>query len=144
MVGVKEVGDLARQIPDDMMEAGRKVWLAGLGAVGMAASRTQELYGGGQELFERLVREGRKLRDRQTKRVGAAMGTAIDATVDTTSTQVTAMTKFLEDNLQSTTKVALNAIGLPSRRDINILTSRLDLLQGKVEALSKKGAARGR
>jgi poly(hydroxyalkanoate) granule-associated protein len=144
MIAMREVEDLARRIPEDVVLAGRAVWLAGLGAVGMAAQRTQEFYEEGQDLFARLVKEGRKLQDRQAKKVGNTLGSMVDTTVEATSARVSAVTGFIEDNVQAGTKAALNVVGLPSRRDINILTARLELLQGKVQTLNKKGAGRGR
>jgi poly(hydroxyalkanoate) granule-associated protein len=144
MIAMNEVEVLVRRIPDDVVDAGRNVWLAGLGAVAMAAQRTQEMVEGGQAFMARLVKEGRKLQDRQTKKVAKTVGSAFDATVETTSARLAAVTRFVEDNVQLTTKAALNVVGLPSRRDINILTSRVELLTGKVESLNKKGVSRGR
>jgi len=66
--------------------------------------------------------------------------------VDNAADTVKTMTKYVEDTVEDTAKLALNKLGMPSRKDVAALTRRVDQLAAKVETIGKarKGAARGR
>lgn len=131
MTTVKQVQHLAMGFPDDLMYAGRQVWLAGLGAAGMARNT-------GEAVVGMLVDEGRKFYKMEKKVLDKAMDNATDT--------VRAATKFVEHNVEQTAKLALNRLGMPSRKDVAALARRVDQLAAKVETMgrSRKGAARGR
>jgi poly(hydroxyalkanoate) granule-associated protein len=124
-----EMEETARQLPHDVVEAGHKVWLAGIGAVGMIGNTTATLFG-------TLVDEGKRFqkveREALDKIVTKATGTVTDTVTDAFT--------FVQDNVQTATKAALNRLGMPSRRDVADLTTRVEVLTAKVELLSKKGA----
>jgi uncharacterized protein YoxC len=65
---------------------------------------------------------------------------------DNAADTVKAMTKYVEDVVEDTAKLALNRLGMPSRKDVSALTRRVDQLAAKVETMGKarKGATRGR
>jgi len=111
---------VAVDVSDELLHTGRQVWLAGLGAVGMAGNVTQAVAG-------MLVDEGLKLQKIEVKR--------LDKLVDTVSDRWLALTKLVEDNVQSTTKTALSRLGLPSRKDVSELMVRVEQLTAKVETL---------
>jgi poly(hydroxyalkanoate) granule-associated protein len=111
---------VAVDVSDELLHTGRQVWLAGLGAVGMAGNVTQAVVG-------MLVDEGLKLQKVEVKR--------LDKLVDTVSDRWLALTKLVEDNVQSTTKTALSRVGLPSRKDVSELMVRVEQLTAKVETL---------
>jgi poly(hydroxyalkanoate) granule-associated protein len=111
---------VAVDVSDELLHTGRQVWLAGLGAVGMAGNVTQAVVG-------MLVDEGLKLQKVEVKR--------LDKLVDTVSDRWLALTKLVEDNVQSTTKTALSRLGLPSRKDVSELMVRVEQLTAKVETL---------
>jgi poly(hydroxyalkanoate) granule-associated protein len=131
MMTVKHVQDLAMGLPDDLMHAGRQVWLAGLGAAGMARNT-------GETVVGMLVDEGKKLHKMEVKTLDKMMDNAADT--------VKTMTKYVEDAVEDTAKLALNRLGMPSRKDVSALTRRVDQLATKVETMGKarKGATRGR
>jgi len=131
MMNVKQVQHLAMGVPDDLMQAGRQVWLAGLGAAGMARNT-------GEAVVGMLVDEGRKLYKTEVK--------VLDKVMDNAADTVKAATKYVEESVEHTAKMALNRLGMPSRKDVAALTRRVDQLALKVEAIGKarKGAARGR
>jgi len=131
MMTVKHVQNLAMGLPDDLMHAGRQVWLAGLGAAGMARNT-------GETVVGMLVDEGKKIHKIEVK--------ALDKMVDNAADTVKTMTKYVEDTVEDTAKLALNKLGMPSRKDVAALTRRVDQLAAKVETIGKarKGAARGR
>ena len=111
---------VAVDVSDELLHTGRQVWLAGLGAVGMAGNVTQAVAG-------MLVDEGLKLQKIEVKR--------LDKLVDTVSDRWLALAKLVEDNVQSTTKTALSRLGLPSRKDVSELMVRVEQLTAKVETL---------
>lgn len=122
----------ARQLPVDVLEAGRKVWLAGMGAVGMIGNTSSTL-------FDTLVEEGKRFQKAEL----AVVDKVVTTTTKTVNTAVSDATTYVQDNVQQVTKKALNGLGMPSRRDVSELTHRVELLTAKVEALAKKGTAHG-
>jgi poly(hydroxyalkanoate) granule-associated protein len=125
-----QVEETARQLPQDVLETGRKVWLAGVGAVGMISNTTSTL-------FDTLVEEGKRFQKVERERVDKV----VSKTSDTVNTVVHDAVTFVQDNVQAVTKTALNRLGMPSRRDVADLTARVEALTIKVDLLSKKGAA---
>jgi len=120
MKTVDRLERVAVDVSDELLHAGRQVWLAGLGAVGMAGNVTQAVVG-------MMMDEGVKLQKMEVKRV--------DKLVDTASDRWLALTKLVEDNVQSTTRATLSRLGLPSRKDVSDLMARVEQLTEKVEAL---------
>lgn len=121
----------AVNVSDELLNSGRQVWLAGLGAAGMAGNMVQAVFGmlvdEGLRLQKILVDEGLKLQKIEVKR--------LDKLVDTTSDRWLELTKMVEVNVQSATKAALGRLGLPSRKDVSDLMMRVEQLTKKVEAL---------
>jgi poly(hydroxyalkanoate) granule-associated protein len=120
MTNVERVEKLAKEITDEIAVTGRQVWLAGLGAVGMAGNTAQAV-------FDLMVEEGLKLHKVERRR--------LNLMVDEVGDRVRHVTKVVDDTVQATTKVALSRLGLPSRKDVNDLMVRVDQLASKVEAL---------
>ena len=114
---------MAKTMSTDVTHAGQQVWYAGLGAVDMAGNASRAL-------FDMLVEEGRKTYTRGSKQVVRLVDDANDSLMS--------MTKALEHNVQSTTKVALHRLGVPSRKDVADLTRRVELLTTKVEQLGTR------
>ena len=122
----------ARQLPGDVLEAGHKVWLAGMGAVGMIGNTSTTL-------FDTLVEEGKRFQKAEL----AAVDKVVTTTTKTVNTAVSDAATYVQDNVQQVTKTAQNRLGMPSRRDVSELTHRVEQLTAKVEALAKKGTAHG-
>jgi len=126
MVKGKQVEEHVKALPTSVLEAGRQVYLAGLGAVGMAGTTSEAVFG-------MLVEEGRHFQARQSKKVNKVVSQAVEA--------VEQAVHVVDDTVQKTSKAAISRLGMPSRKDIADLTHRVELLTAKVESLSKKGAA---
>jgi len=105
-----------------IMESAQNIWLAGLGAFGKA-----QVEGG--KLFQGLVKEGSALEQKTRKIAGAAANEVRGAVADSV-TQVREKTQDtwqrLEQMFDARLTAALSKLGVPSRKDIEELTKRLD------------------
>jgi poly(hydroxyalkanoate) granule-associated protein len=134
------VEEVAKQLPDDLVDAGKKVWLAGLGAVGIVGNTSTMLMDTLVDEGKRLVDEGKKLQARERKMVNQT----VTSTTDRFTGMLNDAVEYVQDTVQQTTKVALNRLGMPSRRDVADLTARVEMLTAKVDLLAKKEFARAR
>ena len=125
---MKQIRDVAQELPADVMLAGRQVWLAGLGAAGIVTT-------GGEAVFSMLVEEGKRVKK-------LTVADVVDNVVDTATTPVKAAVKRLDATVQSTTKTMLARIGVPSRQEVQALTTRVEQLITKVESLNLKPRGR--
>lgn len=123
-MNIKQIRDVAQELPTEVAAAGRQVWLAGLGAAGIVTT-------GGQAVLTMLVEEGR--RAKAYKMVEQAMDKAVDAAVK----PVKAAAHNVDRTVQRTTKNVLAKLGVPSRQEVVALTDRVELLITKVEKLNR-------
>jgi poly(hydroxyalkanoate) granule-associated protein len=112
--------DRARQ---ELLDAGRNLWLAGLGVV----AEVEEGSGRLDHWFDRLVERGRPVDERQRKAFGEIE--------ERTGTTVREMKKLVEDTVQYESKTLLKRLGLMTRDDVQVLAARIDTLATKVEEL---------
>lgn len=105
----------------ELLDAGRNLWLAGLGAVA-------EVEEGGRDWFDRLVERGRPVDERQRK--------ALEEIEERTGTTVREMKKLVEDTVEYESKGLLKRLGLMTRDDVKVLTARIDTLAGKIDELA--------
>lgn len=110
----------AEKVRRDVTEAGRSIWLAGLGAVAQAGEE-------GREVFDDLVKRGKKAEHRQFQ--------AIDRTVARTSETMKDWSERLQEGLEDGMRGVLQRVGLPTRQDLSRLSTRLDALTRKVDQL---------
>jgi poly(hydroxyalkanoate) granule-associated protein len=130
MLNVAKVEHMVRELPGEVVNTGRQVWLATLGTAGVVGNTVQSL-------FEALVEEGAKVQKTERKRFVNL--------VDDATERVKWVGHVVEDNVQATTKLALGRLGLPSRKDVSDLMARVDLLAAKVETLkARRGAGYAR
>ena len=116
----QETFDRARR---ELREAGRNLWLAGLGAVAEVEEGSREW----QQAFDRLVERGRPVDERQRK--------ALEDVGQRTGTTVREMKKLFEDTVQYESKSLLKRLGLMTRDDVKALAARIDSLAAKVDQL---------
>ena len=116
----QETFDRARR---ELREAGRTLWLAGLGAVAEAEEGSRDW----QQVFDRLVERGRPVDERQRK--------AFEEIGERTGTTVREMKKLFEDTVHYESKSLLKRLGLMTRDDVNVLAARIDSLGAKVDEL---------
>ncbi len=113
----------AQELGQGVKDAGRHVWLAGLGAI-------QTVDEGGRGLFTDLVDRGRRFeaRERPTleerfRKVGDRVATFRDR---------------LEHGVEYRLATTLQRFGVPDRDDVHQLIDRIEELTREVESLSAK------
>lgn len=116
----QEAFDRARR---ELQEAGRNLWLAGLGVVAEVEEGSREWH----QVFDRLVERGRPVDERQRK--------AFEDLGERTGTTVREMKKLFEDTVQYESKSLLKRFGLMTRDDVKVLAARIDSLAVKVDEL---------
>lgn len=123
MTTVQESPTEARftHLREEVTEAGRTLWLAGLGA----ARRAEEE---GRGLFDTLVERGRKVEKKQFK--------AIDRTLAETGRRVRDLSGRVQVRFEDRVRETLNRLGVATREDVQGLAGRLEALDRKVEKIA--------
>jgi poly(hydroxyalkanoate) granule-associated protein len=106
---------------EQLRTAGRNLWLAGLGAA-------VEIENEGKGLFDRLVERGRPFEERQKQTVNE-LG-------DKAGAKLREMRDLVRDQVRHDVKQVLTRVGVPTLEDFRLLTSRLETLSAKIDALS--------
>lgn len=101
-----------------VLNAGRNLWLAGLGA----AAEVEE---GGRGLFGRLIELGRPVEEKQKK---VATGVA-----EKTSQTVKGLGKLVEDTVAYESREMLKRLKVMTEDDVRIFSARLDTLAAKID-----------
>jgi poly(hydroxyalkanoate) granule-associated protein len=131
MTNVEKMEKLAKDMSDELMDTGRQVWLAGLGAFGMAGNTAQAV-------FEMVVEEGLKLQKIERKRIDSVVDDVtdrVDRIVGEFGDRFAEVNKLVDKTVEATTRAALTRLGLPTRKDVTDLMVRVDQLTAKVENL---------
>jgi poly(hydroxyalkanoate) granule-associated protein len=125
------------QFASTVKESAQQIWLAGLGAF----SKAQEE---GGKVFETLVKEGVAI---QRKTQSAAEEKFSEATnrmatmANGLSSKATGQWDKLESIFEDRVSRALNKLGVPTSKDLDMLVARIDELNRNVAKLSGKSAA---
>ena len=128
------------QFSDTVKDSAQQIWLAGLGAF----SKAQEQ---GGKVFESLVRDGvamqRKTQSAAEEKLSEAASRMASMASDISS-KATGQWDKLETIFEGRVAKALNQLGVPSAKDIDVLAARIDELDRRVAKLNAKtvGAAR--
>lgn len=134
------IGTKASAVQEQLLNTVHQVWLAGLGAASKAQS-------GAPKLFDELVKEGARVhastskaadqavRSAMTKAQAAIQGRVSDAREKASDTL-----EGLEKMFQTRVQRALQQIGVPSSREIEKLSARVDVLNANIEKLARKRA----
>jgi poly(hydroxyalkanoate) granule-associated protein len=145
---VKKLKRLAEGASDNQLAAtvrdsAQQIWLAGLGAFGKAQAE-------GAKVFDALVKEGKNLEGRTRKfaqmRMGSVTGT-VEKAATKASARATATWDKLEQVFEDRVARALNKLGVPTNRDIQNLSKRVEELTASVRKLDggrAKAARRGK
>lgn len=122
MVAKKEdtLMDSAKRFGEDLTNAGRKVWLFGLGAVALVEDETRSAW-------KRLVTEGAKFEKSDRNVVGKAW--------DQASESARNLGRKVEGGMHDTFVATLHRAGIPTRDEIHALIDRVDELAGKVDGM---------
>jgi len=121
----------------NVIEVGHQIWLAGLGALARAQRE-------GPKLFESLVEEGGSLEERQranATRLVKGAWEGLRETVDARAAEVRSKAGETIDNLeaifQSRVQKALQQLGMPTSKEINALSRKVNELNQSVHALTR-------
>ncbi len=121
-----------RQLASTIRDSAQQIWLAGLGAFGKAQEE-------GVKVFEALVKEGKVLEGR-TRRLAETKMSEMSTQWGKTATDATAKASATWDKLEqvfeSRVARALNRLGVPTNRDIQQLSRRVEGLTASVQKLS--------
>jgi poly(hydroxyalkanoate) granule-associated protein len=125
------------QLAGTVKESAQQIWLAGLGAF----SKAQEE---GGKVFETLVKEGmaiqRKTQAAAEEKISEATSRMASMASDISS-KASGQWDKLEGIFEDRVSRALNKLGVPTSKDIDMLVARIDELNRNVAKLSAKGAA---
>lgn len=125
------------QLAATVKESAQQIWLAGLGAF----SKAQEE---GGRVFEALVKEGVGIQKR-TQAVAegklSEASTRMSSMANDLSSKASGQWDKLETIFEDRVSRALKKLGVPSAREIEALTDRIEELQRTVSALQGGGAA---
>jgi len=124
------------QLSGTVKESAQQIWLAGLGAF----SKAQEE---GGKVFDTLVKEGlsiqRKTQAAAEEKISEATNKMATMATDISS-KASGQWDKLENIFEDRVSKALNKLGVPSAKDIDVLIARIDELNRNVAQLSGKAA----
>ncbi len=118
-----EVTARAQDLGQGMKTFGRRVWLAGLGAVGSVDETSRGL-------FSDLVARGQRLESRELPALEDRFRKAGD--------RILALRNRLEHDVEERLAHTLQRFGVPDRDDVHNLIERIEELTRKVEGLTPK------
>jgi poly(hydroxyalkanoate) granule-associated protein len=127
----------AERLGKSITESAQQIWLAGMGAFNRAQAE-------GGKLFESLVRDGQSL-ERNARKFAGARAEVVRDTVEDKVGQAREraadtwdkLEKVFEDRVQR----ALVKLGVPSREDLNALSSRVERLTTELRKANAAGPA---
>ena len=126
------------QLSGTVKDSAQQIWLAGLGAF----SKAQEE---GGKVFEALVKEGLTIQ-RKTQAVAEEKITEATSRVTTMASDIGSKAQGqwdkLENIFEDRVAKALAKLGVPSARDLDALSARVDALAKSSKAASAKAAAK--
>jgi poly(hydroxyalkanoate) granule-associated protein len=143
-VKASRVGTAASAVQEQLLNTVHQVWLAGLGA----ASKAQN---GAPKVFEELVKEGARVHASASKAADQAVHSVMARAQDVIQGRVSDAREKASDTLEGLEKMfqtrvqrALQQIGVPSGREIEKLSARVDALNTNIEKLARKRGTGGR
>ncbi|MEP6588482.1 MAG: phasin family protein, partial [Polaromonas sp.] len=125
------------QLSSAVKDSAQQIWLAGLGAFAKAQEE-------GNKVFDTLVKEGLAI---QRKTQSAAEGKITEATSRISDMASEIQSKAgnrwdkLENIFEERVAKALGKLGVPSAKEVNDLTERIDQFEKRLHKMSGVGAA---
>ena len=136
---VKKLKTLAKaddtQLASAVRTSAQQIWQAGLGAFAKAQEE-------GGKVFAKLVKDGSDLQKRTEKLTGVKIADVtgkVTKVADGVSKQASGSWDKLEQVFEDRVSRALSRIGVPTQKEIQQLTERVEQLSKAVAALSGKG-----
>lgn len=115
---MSEAQTTAAGIGREILNAGRNLWLAGLGAIA-------EVDEASVKLFDRLVERGRPLDERQRN--------TVEAFTDRANGALREAGKLFQDTVEYESRQVLKKMGVLTRDDLKVLSARLDILARQID-----------
>jgi poly(hydroxyalkanoate) granule-associated protein len=123
--------DSGKAAGKSIMESAQQIWLAGLGAFAKAQ-------GEGGKLFEALIREGSSL-EQKTRKIATGTVGEVRGAVETGVSQVRERTQETWDKLEQVfenrVSRALGKLGVPGRKELDELATRVEELNREVRRI---------
>lgn len=116
----EQINHRLNRAAEDVKNAGRSIWLAGLGVVGTVDER-------GRKVVSDLIERGRNVETSTDDLADLRPSHAIQ--------RVKGMGDRIERRVEKTMTKTLNRLGVPARRDVETLSDRVATLTRQVEAL---------
>jgi poly(hydroxyalkanoate) granule-associated protein len=127
---------LESQLAQSVKESAQQIWLAGMGAFAKAQEE-------GGKVFEALVKEGMSLQKKTQgiaeDKLGEVTG-KMTAMAETVSAKAGQNWDKLESIFEQRTAKAMAKLGVPTAKDVQALTERVDALAAKVAKLGGTAA----
>ena len=131
-------GLLDSQLAGAVKDSAQQIWLAGMGAFSKAQAE-------GGKIFETLVKEGVSLQ-KKTQGMAEEKISEVTGKMSAMAGNVTAKAGQNWDKLEAIfeqrTAKAMNKLGVPTAKDLDALTKRVDALAAAVAKLSKAAPAK--
>ena len=134
-----------KQLAEAVRTSAQQIWQAGLGAFAKAQEE-------GGKVFAKLVKEGTALQKRTQQFAEGKLGdvsTTVTKVADNVSKQASGSWDKLEKVFEDRVARSLDSLGVPTKKDIQALTKRVEelnkavaTLSGKKPAAAKKAAAK--
>jgi poly(hydroxyalkanoate) granule-associated protein len=125
------------QLAGAVKDSAQQIWLAGMGAFAKAQAE-------GGKAFEALVKQGvslqRKTQAVAEERLGDVTG-KMSAVASEVTSKAGASWDKLENIFEERTAKALGKLGVPTAKDVEALTARVEELAAAVSRLSKGGTS---
>jgi len=122
----KKEKNLVSQLQDGVVDGSKDIWLAGLGAL---ATVEEE----GSKVFDNLVNKGKERESKGKKQIEGALDN-LKKKREEVSTTFEGSISTLEEQLSS----VFERFGVPSKKEMESLASKVDTLNKNVQALAQK------
>ncbi|ROZ83355.1 poly(3-hydroxyalkanoate) granule-associated protein PhaI [Pseudomonas neustonica] len=130
----KKIEDNATTFANDVKSYAHQIWLAGLGAYAKAGKE-------GADYFKKLVTEGEAL-EKQGKEIVSTQVDAANSRIESFKEKVQEKTggRFskVEEVFDERVASTLGRMGIPSKKDIDQLSAKLDDLSAALKSLQSK------
>lgn len=127
-----------------VMDSARDIWLAGLGAFSVAQNEGGKLIEQGNQLFDKLVAEGKKLEKSTNDVVDTKVVNLrgeVESRVDAVRKQAADNWDKLEGIFEDRVARVLGSLGVPTADDVEKLSARVQKLSDQVAKLAASKAA---
>ncbi|MCH8962279.1 MAG: phasin family protein, partial [Bacteroidetes bacterium] len=125
-------------LPEELAERGREIWLAGLGALSMAEEEGVKLFNSLVEKGETWEKEGRKHLSTAKKKLDEAKGKVETAVEEAAAkgSKVTNLDDKILTAVETTVEKVLERLGVPTHAEVKDLASKVEHLSGQVATLA--------